>query len=404
MRIRRILTAKRRGFTLIELLVVIAIIAVLISLLLPAVQKAREAAARITCTNNLKQMGLGMHNFADQNQGNFPTSGEGTYLLPNATGPATYQTVFDMHSFFTHLLPYVEFEDVYSQIDLTIPYNASPGNVAAAQNVIPTFLCPSNPVRPGNGRDSLGFGYCDYQPIAYVDINGNPTPPGTGGIPNLRDNGTLTGGNPLNKTTGGLQVVGPKVWFGATAATLTQIQIVSGSNKITAIRDGLSKTIVVTEDVGRSETFATFKYPDPGAANFAAGGTLLPAGNTNRNAWRWAEPDTANGVSGPPGSQQHPVPATGNTGAQTLFTDTYQVINNSATPYGGPSWCPWMTNNCGVNDETFSFHGAGANHLFGDGHVTFLNEKIDAIVYRRLCTPAEGIPPSDFAGNAFGDY
>src|SRR5207302_7950004 len=86
-----------------------------------------------------------------------------------------------------------------------------------------------------------------------------------------------------------------------------------------------------------------------------------------------AEPDTANGVSGPP----HTVSAT----VASNFGDPgLQVINNTNHPFGGTAACPWTTNNCGVNDETFSFHGAGANHLFGDGHVNFLNEKIDPIV------------------------
>jgi prepilin-type N-terminal cleavage/methylation domain-containing protein len=387
MRIRRILTAKRRGFTLIELLVVIAIIAVLISLLLPAVQKAREAAARIQCSNNMKQMGLGLHNFADHNNGNFPTSGEGTMIQGT-----TILTVFDVHSMFTYLLPYVEFDEIFHQIDLTQPYNATAGNIAAAQTVVPTYLCPSNPIRPSNGKDSLGFGYCDYQPIAYVDINIAGFVPGTGAPAGtvLRDQ-TIT-----SKTNGALKPWGPQVyWYGNppvfnTPPTLTGFS--GGGNKMVDIRDGLSKTIVMSEDVGRSETFYTQKYADP-----VGGPTLLPAGSIYRNAWRWAEPDTANGVSGPP----HTVSPT----AATNFNDPgLQVINNTARPFGGTVNCPWTLNNCGVNDETFSFHGAGANHLFGDGHVTFLNEKIDPITYRFLCTPNEQIAPQDQYGKSYGDY
>src|SRR5712672_2646951 len=96
---------RQSGFTLVELLVVIAIIGVLLGLLLPAVQKAREAAARTQCANNLKQMGLGLHHFLDQNQ-NFPTSGAGV-------GADGVSTAFDLHSTFTYLLPYVEHDDVY---------------------------------------------------------------------------------------------------------------------------------------------------------------------------------------------------------------------------------------------------------------------------------------------------
>src|SRR5438128_1895913 len=119
----------RRGFTLIELLVVIAIIAVLIGLLLPAVQKVREASARTKCLNNLKQMGLALHNHQTA-RGYFPPAG----IYPQA---ATSNDTWAIH---TKLLPYIEQDNTYRQVDFTLAANVQD---AVTRQRIAIYVCPS---------------------------------------------------------------------------------------------------------------------------------------------------------------------------------------------------------------------------------------------------------------------
>jgi len=130
---------RARAFTLIELLVVIAIIAILIGLLLPAVQKVREAAARMSCSNNLKQLGVAIHGYAAASQDKLPPATAGWTNASNNNG-------YPGGAMFWHLLPHIEQDNIHKSLSNNGIYYmwGSAGGVNAQQVIVKTLLCPSD--------------------------------------------------------------------------------------------------------------------------------------------------------------------------------------------------------------------------------------------------------------------
>jgi len=329
----------RTAFTLIELLVVIAIIAILIGLLLPAVQKVRESAARMSCSNNLKQIGLALHHYENAYQ-RFPANTQAR----TPGGPRA--------SWFTLILPYIEQQNVYQMYNFdvewygtwttTAPFvEVSNPNRPAIDTVIKSYLCLSAPTRIG-----YEFSWPPGTAANRTVVHGAPT-----------DYAQVSSvSSVLNQRLGLQPPVPPSTTWAAIPGVLF-----SQPARITEIGDGTSNTLVVSECAGRPQLWQNGRrVPLPGTD--PPSGPLPPL------------PPTKNwGTS-------NPLPTiTGGVWASTLKGMSLKgsTFDGATAPVGLSSYASqYSMGDCGINcsndNEIYSFHTNGANALFADGSVRFL--------------------------------
>lgn len=334
-----------RGFTLIELLVVIAIIAVLIALLLPAVQQAREAARRTQCKNNMKQMGLALHNY------------EATHrVFPPAridlSTPVLYQG-----SWMAMCLPYFDQTPVYNTYNFNLSF-ADPANIPATSAKIAMFVCPSAPtertappstvLNGGYPWPAQGYGLCDYGSMnsvrpAYFLSNGLPVPPMM-----LATNTNTPPTASKYEWDGGLKK------FAATP--------------IRDISDGTSNTMLCVEAAGRPMAWYLNK-PGTGASA------------TTKDGWGWADINAGYSLDG------------------SLATGLAVGKANCTVP-SGPCALTTPSSPYAINmtsdSELYGFHTGGAHVLMCDGTVRFLSQNISAATLSALATRNTGDVVGDF--------
>ncbi|OWK46334.1 DUF1559 domain-containing protein [Fimbriiglobus ruber] len=253
-RLPRLPRLRRCAFTLIELLVVIAIIAILIGLLLPAVQKVREAASRLKCQNNLKQLGLAFHNYENTN-GYFHSS-ENRQI--NTGDPTPTQL-----SWLCWLLPYIEQGNIHLNLNYFSGWNNDPNNTPLGAIPIKIDICPSSSpeVRVGVYNNGAGnnFAYGDYVPVEKVD----PAAPGA--------QVTYVAGSRAQ----GFGILSNINRSAAGAATYVEGIY---TRKITEITDGTSATILLVEDAGRPQLYHAGKLAgDPSTTPTGGGAWIRPS-------------------------------------------------------------------------------------------------------------------------------
>jgi prepilin-type N-terminal cleavage/methylation domain-containing protein/prepilin-type processing-associated H-X9-DG protein len=349
---------KRAGFTLIELLVVIAIIAVLIALLLPAVQAAREAARRAQCVNNLKQIGLAVHNFESSNN-KFP---DGAGPVPTATGVGPYIR----SSVQALILPYLEQAALFSTFNLTLDVNNTGENETARCQQIGAFVCPSDASTtkmPGSTvyAGSTGqIGYSNY----FGSLGATAA--------QLYDTATST----AETNTSSLGIFNYKMNLTGTLATNPKFRSVESTVTIASVTDGTSNTSLFSE---------TRRSPLPvsaSAANLVDRSVIHRIAGWDRTVDNYVPriPDcdtSTQTVLAYRGQQYY-------RGQQFVSTYSHTVPPN----YKG---FDCMDTYWGVGHiAARSYHSGGVNVVLADGSVRFVKDSVSIQTWRALGTKAGG--------------
>lgn len=324
-------TSRRKGFTLVELLVVIAIIGILVGLLLPAVQAAREAARRMQCSNNIKQMALSFHNFQDSKRYLPGGARDGNGKFGDALSSCCNSRSFTGYSWLYHILPYIEQQNLYDLAANSDPTTASadnPGNNLVAARLPATYACPSrrSPTLYGGSYRS------DYAG------NAGERNPAIG----------LRSGAPSNGKRGVVRQIDSQGW----KLTIEQI------------KDGSSNTLMIGEKALHPSAYGSEggdneRWSNPGwDEDIVRYGAIIVPAESNL---------------------QEGLPPIADSRAPRLEGSTWIVAQ---TKHGNRfnQWHPFFG----------SSHTSGMNGGFADGSVQFLSFSIDAEVFRRLSLVDDG--------------